>query len=108
MDQIIGLIEEKELWKKADLRLDDIVRELASNRTYISTLLNNIYGTKFPTLVNGYRIRHAQELLREHPDMLMDDVAEESGFSSRTAFFRNFKAVTGMTPKEWLSQNYSL
>ncbi len=108
LDQMIGLIEEKELWKKADLRLDDIVRELASNRTYISTLLNNIYGTKFPTLVNGYRIRHAQELLREHPDMLMDDVAEESGFSSRTAFFRNFKAVTGMTPKEWLSQNYSL
>ena len=35
------------------------------------------------------------------PEMLLDEVAEESGFSSRTTFFRNFKALTGMTPLEW-------
>lgn len=104
LGQIVNLIEEKELWKRADLRLDDIARELASNRMYISTLLNSISGVSFTTLINGYRIKHAQQLMREHPDMLMDTVAEESGFSSRTAFFRNFKAQTGMTPKQWLSQ----
>jgi AraC-like DNA-binding protein len=104
LGQMVSLIEEKELWKRADLRLDDIARELASNRMYISTLLNSISGVNFTTLINGYRIKHAQQLMREHPDMLIDTVAEESGFSSRTAFFRNFKAQTGMTPKQWLSQ----
>lgn len=28
-------------------------------------------------------------------------LASESGFSSRTTFFRSFKAVTGMTPQAW-------
>ncbi len=39
--------------------------------------------------------------MREHPDMLLDDVADEAGFSSRTTFFRSFKAITGMTPQKW-------
>ena len=39
------------------------------------------------------------------PDMGIDDVADQSGFSSRTTFFRNFKAVTGMTPQEWKREN---
>ena len=104
MDQMIQLIEEKELWKKEDLRLDDIVQELASNRTYVSTLINSVSGVKFSTLINGYRVAHAKKMLLEHPDILMDVVAEESGFSSRTAFFRNFKALVGMTPKQWQEQ----
>ena len=101
---MIQLIEEKELWKKEDLRLDDIVQELASNRTYVSTLINSVSGVKFSTLINGYRVAHAKKMLLEHPDILMDVVAEESGFSSRTAFFRNFKALVGMTPKQWQEQ----
>ena len=105
VDQMIRLIEEKELWKKEDLRLDDLVQELASNRTYVSTLLNSVSGVKFSTLINGYRVAHAQKMLLENPDILMDVVAEESGFSSRTAFFRNFKALIGMTPKQWQEQN---
>ena len=33
--------------------------------------------------------------------LLLDDVAAESGFSSYTSFYRNFKSITGMTPQEW-------
>ncbi len=29
-------------------------------------------------------------------------VATESGFNTEASFFRNFKAVTGMTPREWI------
>jgi AraC-like DNA-binding protein len=100
--QMSVLIEEKELWKRKDLRIGDIAAELASNRTYVSALLNGISGTSFTALINGYRIRHAQRLMLEHPDMVLDQVAEESGFSSRTAFYSNFKALTGLSPKQWL------
>ena len=30
-----------------------------------------------------------------------EEVADESGFSFRTTFFRSFKAHTGTTPQEW-------
>ena len=29
------------------------------------------------------------------------EIAEESGFSSRSAFYRNFKDITGLSPAEW-------
>ena len=107
MSQILQLIEDEELFKRKDLRMEDIARGLATNRTYISLLLNNFSGTSFTDLVNGYRIRYAQQLMRENPGMHLDDVADASGFSSRTAFFRNFKAQTGLAPMEWL-KNQSL
>jgi len=105
MAQICALIEEKELFRKKDLRIMDIAQELATNKTYVSVLVNSQSGAKFTTLLNGYRIRYAQKLMREHPEMLLDQVADESGFSSRATFFRNFKAQTGMTPKQWLMEN---
>ncbi len=101
MDQISTLIEEKERWRRKDLRITDIASELATNKTYVSMLLNNVSGNSFTDIVNGYRVCHAQSLMRKHPEMLLDDVAADSGFSSYTPFYRNFKAITGMTPQEW-------
>ena len=101
MEQISTLIEEKELWRRKDLRITDLASELATNKTYVSLLLNNVSGGSFTDIVNGYRVRNAQTLMREHPEMLLDDVAAESGFSSYTSFYRNFKSITGMTPQEW-------
>ena len=101
VEQISSLIEEKELWRRKDLRITDIASELATNKTYVSLLLNNVSGSSFTDIVNGHRVRHAQSLMREHPEMLLDDVAADSGFSSYTSFYRNFKAITGMTPQDW-------
>ena len=101
MEQISALIEEKQLYRRKNLRITDVASELATNKTYVSVLLNNISGESFSSLITRYRVEYACKLLREHPEMLLDDVADESGFSSRTTFFRNFKALTGMTPQEW-------
>ena len=100
-EQISKLIEEKELFKKKDIRLSDIASELATNRTYVSLIINSSLGTSFSDLINSYRIEHAKKLMAEQPKMSHSDIAEQSGFSSRTSFLRTFKAKTGMSPKEW-------
>lgn len=87
--------------KRKDLRIADVASALATNKTYVSTIINNISGMGFSKLINGHRVRHAQAMMREHPEMPLDDVADASGFSSMTTFRRNFKAVTGMNPAEW-------
>lgn len=101
MTQMSSLIEEEKLYLRKNLRISDVASELATNKTYVSAILNSLSGEKFTSLITRHRIEYAQRLMREHPDMLLDDVADESGFSSRTSFFRNFKALTGMTPQEW-------
>ncbi len=104
MEQLSALIEEKELYRRKNLRITDVASELSTNVTYVSMLLNNLSGENgenFTSLITRCRVEYAKKLLREHPDMLLDDVAEESGFSSRTTFYRSFKALTGMTPQAW-------
>ena len=101
MDQISTLIEEKELYRRKDIRITDLATELATNKTYVSLLLNNMSGESFTSMIQRYRVRYAQRLMKEHPDMLLEDVASESGFSSYITFYRNFKTVTGKTPQEW-------
>ena len=101
MTQMSSLIKEQELFRRKNLRISDVASELATNKTYVSAILNSMSGEKFTSMITRHRIEYAQRLMREHPDMLLDDVADESGFSSRTSFFRNFKALTGMTPQEW-------
>ena len=104
MQEMSRLIQEKELFLRKDLRVADIAQELATNQTYVSMLVNNLSGDNFATMIGGYRIRYAQKLMREHPEMVHADVAEASGFASRTAFLRTFKAQTGLTPTDWKAQ----
>ena len=100
-EQLSKIIEEEELFKQPDLRVTDIATRLATNRTYISAIIKSLSGDSFSNLINSYRIRYAQKLMTEHPEMSITEIAAESGFSSRSAFYRNFKDITGQSPAEW-------
>ncbi len=101
MSRISLLMEEKELFRKPGLRLEDLARELGTNTTYISATINGQMGTGFPDYVAGYRIRYAQGLMRKYPSRSMAEIAIEAGFANEKTFFRTFKAKTGETPTEW-------
>jgi YesN/AraC family two-component response regulator len=55
--------------------------------------------------VNKYRIDYAQQLMRQQPGIKITEVYIKSGFANETSFFRTFKMIVGMTPKEWMAQN---
>ena len=82
---------------------EDLTRVVSSNSRYVSDSINAVAGCSFIDYVNNYRIRYAQRLLYEKPDMSLSEISEESGFSSEVTFYRNFKARTGQTPGEWLA-----
>jgi len=48
--------------------------------------------------LNDQRIREAQVLLRENIEMPIIDVMQNSGFSSKSNFNKEFLRVTGMSP----------
>ena len=84
-----------------DFRLMDLRTVLPMNRTYLSQFINQEYGCSFYQYVMNYRIEEAKRLMQEHPFMKLQDVAEQSGFSSPAVFSRIFNRETGMTPTEW-------
>lgn len=103
--------ETLEQWMKTEkpylnpeFRLLDLRQVLPLNRTYLSQLINTEYGCNFYQFVTNYRIEEAKQLMKAHPDMLMQDIAEQCGFSSPTVFARIFSREVGMTPSEWSKQ----
>lgn len=94
-------MDEEKPYLHPDFRLMDLRQVLPLNRTYISQLINAEYGCNFFQWVTKYRIEEAKRLMTEHPDMKMQDVAEQSGFSSPVVFSRTFAREEGKTPREW-------
>jgi len=90
-----------------DFRLTDLRQILPMNRTYLSQFINTEYGCSFFQYATNYRIEEAKRLMREHPDMKLQDVAEHSGFSSATTFSRTFAREEGCTPTEWQNNLYN-
>ena len=85
-----------------EFRLLDLRQVLPLNRTYLSQLINAEYGCNFYQFVTNYRIEEAKRLMTEHPEMTMEDVAGQCGFSSARSFYRTFYREMDMTPTEWL------
>ena len=85
-----------------EFRLLDLRQVLPLNRTYLSQLINAEYGCNFYQFVTNYRIEEAKRLMTGHPEMTMEDVAGQCGFSSARSFYRTFYREMDMTPTEWL------
>ena len=94
-------MEERQLYRKKGLKIADVATELGTNTTYISACLSGQLGTSFRVFVNKYRLEHAKRLMKEHPQMRLSQVGDDSGFSNEKTFLRTFKAATGVTPTEW-------
>lgn len=98
-------METEKPYRNADLRLDDLKAKLPLNKTYLSQMINREFGCNFYHLITHYRIEEAKRLIRENPGMQLQEVADQSGFSSPTVFGRIFTRETGMTPREWSLNN---
>ena len=96
-------METEKPYLNPDFRLLDLRQILPLNRTYLSQLINAEYGCNFYQFVTNYRIEEAKRLMTEHPEMTMEDVAIQCGFSSARSFYRAFDREVEMTPKEWMN-----
>lgn len=85
---------------KNDCSLEALASHTAYHSTYISRYFKQFTGVSFTDYVNQYRITEAGYLLRNSNTKILD-VALDSGFDSLRSFNRNFKAIMGMTPKQY-------
>lgn len=74
-----------------DLKLDDVVTLLFTNRTYLLNAIKSELGISFSEYVNRKRIDHAMRLQKNDPDILRQELAIRSGYNSVSSFYRNLK-----------------
>lgn len=101
-NDLIGLMENGHEFRNPELRLDNVVRALNTNRTYLSSIIREDFGENFIGFVNGYRIDEAKELLANGGASLqMTEIAEQVGFKSISSFNTFFKRETSMSPTQF-------
>jgi AraC-like DNA-binding protein len=98
--QLLNLFEKEKVFKQKDLKITDIVSRLNTNRTYISTFINNEYDCSFSTFVNQFRVEEAKEALldAENSNLCLEHISVHVGFGSLHTFIRVFKEIEGTTP----------
>ena len=83
-----------------DIRAEHVAREGMMSLRSFHRIFPEIMGMTFLKYLNYLRIRRAKELL-EGSDLMMRDIAEQSGFVNTTHFNRTFLEKTGVAPGKW-------
>ena len=101
-------MKEEKLYLQPDLKLSDVALLLHTNRTYVYEALKSVdneQALSFTDYVNQYRITYSIDLLKNnHEKESIEAIIFQSGFASKTNFYKNFKKFTGKTPKGFLRQ----
>lgn len=99
-------MSEKRPFLDPDLTLPELASILQTNRTTLSNFIRQEYAKSFSALINGYRIEEFKHLVETnmHKSVSIDGLCFDSGFRSRSTFYRCFSEFEGMTPSEYIRQ----
>ena len=85
-----------------EITLGALSKTLGYNQNYLSGRIKEIFGINLCTLIASIRADKAKYLLIE-TDKTGLEICYECGFGSERSFHRQFKTITGFTPKEYRS-----
>lgn len=91
------LLTETELYLEPDLSVQRIARRLHVPVRALSNAINQTQGMNVSQYVNGFRLEHAADLLRG-TDQSVAKVMMQSGFLTRSNFYREFQRRYGESP----------
>lgn len=78
-----------------------LARLVCMSRSDLHRKLVRTEGMSIMRYVRHIRLQKASELLLEHPDWSIYQVALEVGFSSQGYFSRRFREAFGVCPMDW-------
>uniref|UniRef100_UPI003FEFEDB2 helix-turn-helix domain-containing protein n=1 Tax=Prevotella sp. TaxID=59823 RepID=UPI003FEFEDB2 len=104
-------IEKVDNWIKTDgyvqqgLTIKELSEILHTNRTYLSAYIKTTYKMTFREWITSLRLEYAKNILKKHPEINIQKLAESSGFLSRSNFIKLFSEKEGCTPAKWKKAN---
>ena len=87
----------------ADASRDDVAKQFHYSSRQIGRIVQDYTGKSFGMLIRELKMRRASELLREG-SYSPEQIAEMTGYSSASSFYRAFSEFYGCTPLAWLEK----
>lgn len=97
------LCKEQHIYTDSTLTREKVAEKLGISAGYVSQIVNTITGDNFTNYINEYRVETVKEMITnpEYKNYNFLTMGLESGFTSKTTFYKSFKKVTGQTPNEY-------
>lgn len=97
------LCKDQHIYTDSTLNREKVAEKLGISAGYVSQIINTITGDNFANYINQYRIEAVKEMISnsEYKNYNLLTIGLESGFTSKTTFYKAFKKVTGQTPNEY-------
>ncbi len=97
------LCKNHQIYRDSTLNREKVAESLGISAGYVSQLVNTVTGDNFTNYINQYRIEAVKKMIldSEFDNYSLLAIGLESGFTSKTTFYKSFKKVTGMTPNEY-------
>lgn len=97
------LCQEQHIYADSTLNREKVAEELGISPGYVSQIINTITGDNFAQYINQYRVESVKAMISnsEYNHYNLLTMGLESGFTSKTTFYKAFKKITGQTPNEY-------
>lgn len=101
LTKLKAMMAEQKPFLRTDFSLPDLARRLGTSVHLLSQTINEGLGKSFFEMVAEYRVNEAKKLLRDQPNIKVEEIAEQVGYNSKSSFNTVFKKFTGTTPSEY-------
>ncbi|MDF9830194.1 helix-turn-helix domain-containing protein [Parabacteroides sp. PF5-6] len=95
------MMKNERLFTDPDVNRRMIAERLATNERYLAEAIHEGAGDTFNNYINQLRLTDSLDLLISQPDLPIDAIATDAGFSSYPTFHRLFTRAYGMGPSEY-------
>jgi AraC-like DNA-binding protein len=101
LEKLRHVLETEKLFLQSDFSLPQLADRLKLSVHIVSQVINDGLGKSFFEMAAEYRVEAAKQLLKDQPNIKIEEIAEQVGYNSKSSFNTAFKKLTGMTPSEF-------
>lgn len=103
LEKLQKVMEEEKPYLDYSISLPSLAKSIGISPHHLSQVLNDCLNKNFFSYVAFYRAEEAKKILTapENVNLTIEEIAENVGYYSKSAFNRAFKEQTGMTPSQF-------
>lgn len=106
--ELRDVFDSQKLYLDPELNVKSVTKILGTNQKYLYQAISENSDSNFRNFVNRYRVDEAKKIIKQKilmKEMLnLPEIYFASGFNSSGSFYRAFKSLTGLTPKDYAAE----
>ena len=106
LHEMLAIMKSERPYLSSDFSMNTLAKRLNITPVSLSNLLNNHLNVSFTDFSNRHRVEEVKRRIKssDFDHMTLVAIAKDSGFRSKTTFYRAFQKFTALTPKEYLNR----